>query len=699
VATPVLADKPADQPEPAKPHEQFSDLNKDKIFDNLAQRMASADVHEPFEVIVQFTKPLDQIDFAPLKKQIGSFSARYKYPSINAISTTCTKGQIIAASKHGLIKQIEFNGEVHACLDSAKEWTGVNKARVDFPGIDGNADGSPNYSAGDIVIAVVDTGIDANHVDLAGNKVIAWKDFVDTQSTMPYDDSGHGTHVASIAAGTGEASGGTYVGVAPGAALVGVKVLDWKGDGTFEDVLAGIEWVIANKDTYGIEIMNLSLGASGSSDGSSDIELALNQAVDAGIVVVVAAGNEGPDTYTIGIPGAAEDVITVGACADVGEGGGFQADFSNRGPTADGRIKPDISAPGWDIMAAEYDSTNGYWEMSGTSMATPFTTGVAALMLDANAGMSPEDVKTTIMDETVDWGPPGPDVDYGAGMLDAYQAVKTAGAFTTGAAPVMPSHDYQAGILPRKNSSDWWDIEVTDSTYPIAITMIMPEWTSHNRPDFDMWLYAPDGTLVGSSTGWYRQETISYQPPSIGGTSTYRLEVNSYSGSGPYFFDVSYGGAAATIADMFVELQGSSRPDPEGWAIPVTVIIDDTEYHCDTTKADDEDKAICQIDGLTPGTYTITIAGNTTLQNVRYNVEITSGENTIDMGTLLEGDANQDDIINISDFGILAVAFMSTPSDPNWDERADFDRNGIVNISDFGLLAVNFMKTSPVEVP
>jgi len=150
--------------------------------------------------------------------------------------------------------------------------------------------------------------------------------------------------------------------------------------------------------------------------------------------------------------------------------------------------------------------------------------------------------------------------------------------------------------------------------------------------------------------------------------------------------------------NISVQLQGSSRPDPAGWAIPVTVTIDDTEYHCDTAKADDEDKAICQIDELTPGTYTITIISDTTLQNIRENVVISAGDNAVDMGTLLEGDANQDGIINISDFGILAVAFMKSYGEDGYDPQADFDRNGIVNISDFGLLAVNFMQTSPIQV-
>jgi len=154
--------------------------------------------------------------------------------------------------------------------------------------------------------------------------------------------------------------------------------------------------------------------------------------------------------------------------------------------------------------------------------------------------------------------------------------------------------------------------------------------------------------------------------------------------------------AAATIVDIFVELQGSSRPE-SGWEIPVTVTIGSTSYGPITTSKSG-DTAVCQITDVTPGTHDITITSEHTLTNIKRGVTITAGTNTEDMGTLLEGDCNGDGTINISDFGILAVAFMKSEGQEGFDARADFDRNGIVNISDFGLLAVNFMNVSPVEV-
>ena len=169
------------------------------------------------------------------------------------------------------------------------------------------------------------------------------------------------------------------------------------------------------------------------------------------------------------------------------------------------------------------------------------------------------------------------------------------------------------------------------------------------------------------------------------------------------------------MVDISVVLQGGSRP-PEGWEVPITIkffspgadVMIDTptyEFHLTTTKSDGT--ATCQCVGVMPGTYDITAQasncpecteGNCTLTNVRRSVVISAPSTAVDMGTLLAGDANCDGIINISDFGILAVAYMCTEGEPCYDCRADFDCNGIINISDFGLLAVNYMQMSPIDI-
>jgi hypothetical protein len=157
--------------------------------------------------------------------------------------------------------------------------------------------------------------------------------------------------------------------------------------------------------------------------------------------------------------------------------------------------------------------------------------------------------------------------------------------------------------------------------------------------------------------------------------------------------------------DIVVVLQGGSRPDA-GWVVPVTVkffspgadVLNDTplaQFNLTTTKSGST--AICQC-SLIPGTYDVTVVSEHTLINVRRNVTISLPSTSVNMGTLLEGNANNDTIVNISDFGILAVSFGKMVGQPGYDARADFDRNGIINISDFGLLAVNFTKMSPIEV-
>lgn len=539
------------------------DKDKNKIFDELEEIIKDQPEEAFSDTIVLFEENVSDSLFERVKGRIGDFSIKYQYPSISGIAATLTKGQIIALSKTPFVKQIEDDAEVIPFLDKATYWFGVQKARTDF-GVDGNMDGSSTYSKNDIVIAVIDTGIDPNHIDLDGGKIIGWKDIAKGQPN-PYDElgacGGHGTHVASIAAGEGQGNS-LYKGVAPGAALVGVKVLKIVGNkctGSDSDVIAGVQWVIDNKTTYGIEIFNMSIGIAGSSNGTDAVSLIVNSAVDAGLVGVVAAGNEGPAKYTIGSPAAATKAITVGAMADVEPGaataalpakGFYQAYFSSRGPTADNRTKPDISAPGVKITAAKAGTTNGYIQYNGTSMSSPFVAGLTGLMLQANSALTPTQIKIKIATTAIDWNGSAADIDYGAGRLDGYEAVKSSGGYS-GSNIATPEHQYFTGSLAGTGDTDWYDINVNDISYPIAITFITPNWTGiysgpnlvGANPDFDIFLYASDGTTkLASSEGILRQETIGYQPTTTG---IYKLKVYSYNGSGNYFFDQSAGTAVA----------------------------------------------------------------------------------------------------------------------------------------------------------
>lgn len=509
-----------------------------KLFVNLKEKLDKSTDNDVIPVTVVFSKKLSDVEFASIDKLLGNPKLKHKFENIPGIALSLTKEQITELEKSELIQQIEYDTPVHATLNTASDSFGVTGARSDFS-VDGDRDNAPiAYTTSDVVVAVIDTGIDTSHTDLDGGKVIAWKDWVNNRTT-PYDDNGHGTHVSGIISGTGEGNQ-NYRGVAPGASLIGLKVLDSEGSGSISDVTAAIDWAVTNKSTYNIKIISLSLGTDESSDGTDSTSIAINNAFNAGILPVVAAGNAGPGKATIGSPGAAANALTVGAFADLGEKGFFLADFSSRGLTADGRLKPEIVAPGYQITSALANSTNGYVTYSGTSMATPFTAGTAALILDANPNLTPTQVKNLITGTAQDWGPAGQDLDYGFGRLDSYAAVKAAGNFT-GTGPSVPNHLYKADSIARSGRYDEYTISIPNTSYPIAITLIHPNWSASQ--DFDVYLYDPNGTEVAYSETSTRQETISYTPAISG---TYKIKVLSYRGSGSYFFDISSGASSIT---------------------------------------------------------------------------------------------------------------------------------------------------------
>lgn len=511
-----------------------ADTNNDKIFEDLAKEMEeTADVQQ-FDVIVLFN---EQFNTQGLKNAIGDFETKYEYKNIDAVAAKLNKGQIKALSKMKQVKHIQLDAKVQAFMSTASSWFGVTKARTDF-GVTGDRSGSnTSYNTTDIVVAVIDTGIDATHVDLDDGKVIAFKDFVNNRTTA-YDDHGHGTHCASIISGTGEGNS-AYKGVAYGTALIGLKVLDSTGNGSMSNIDAAIDWCITNKATYNIKVMSMSLGASGSYDGTDSTCVLVNKAFDNGIVPIIAAGNDGPNTYTVGTPGAAAKAITVGAMGDPGEKGFFLAYFSSRGYTADGRIKPDITAPGYNIMAAKANSTNQYISMSGTSMATPFVAGTVALMLDANPALTPTDIKNKLTTTVQDWGHIGADINYGSGRMQAYEAIKSAGNFS-GTGPIIPAHFAKVEDLAGTGKADIYTLSVNSTAYPIAITMIMDS----SYTDFDVYLYNPSGSRVAYGEGTTRQETVVYTPTVTG---TYTIKVSSYSGTGAYVIDVSAGASAMPL--------------------------------------------------------------------------------------------------------------------------------------------------------
>ncbi|MDG4821811.1 S8 family serine peptidase [Asanoa sp. WMMD1127] len=274
------------------------------------------------------------------------------------------------------------------------------------------------YDGAGVTVAVLDTGVDADHPDLSG-RIDRTASFVPGQSID--DVNGHGTHVASTIAGSGAASGGELKGVAPGADLIVGKVLGDEGSGQDSWIIAGMQWAAES----GADVVNMSLGDTFPTDGSDP----MSQTVDAlsaeyGTLFVVAAGNAGPET--ISTPGAAASALTV-AATDKQDN---LADFSSTGPLAySGGLKPDISAPGVDITAARsQDMTDGgeglYRSISGTSMATPHVAGAAAIVAQQHPDWAGTQIKQHLMSTAKGLADDYSPYQVGTGRLDVAGAVR-----------------------------------------------------------------------------------------------------------------------------------------------------------------------------------------------------------------------------------------------------------------------------------
>ncbi len=254
------------------------------------------------------------------------------------------------------------------------------------------------YTGKNIGVCLLDTGI-SDHPDFKG-RIQMFVDFISNKKT-PYDDNGHGTHVAGILCGDGSASGGKYKGVAPGCRIIAVKVLDRMGNGNKEDVLRAFQWILKNYQKYRIRIVNISVGTIYRTWCDHHL---LSQGVeelwDQGLVVVAAAGNQGPKPGSITAPGSSKKVITVGS-SDMLIG---SAGVSGRGPTFECVCKPDLVAPGNRITSCL--PGGGYGIKSGTSMSTPFISGAIARMMEKDPLLTNVEIKMMLRDSTDDMGLP-----------------------------------------------------------------------------------------------------------------------------------------------------------------------------------------------------------------------------------------------------------------------------------------------------
>lgn len=266
-----------------------------------------------------------------------------------------------------------------------------------------------------ITAAVLDTGI-TPHIDF-DNRILLFLDLI-AGRTYPYDDNGHGSHVAGLLAGSGKASNGKFKGVAPECGLVVLKILDHQGNGRKQDVLKAISWVRKMRIKYNIRILNISIGTTEQEKTLHDLLIeAVEEAWDDGLVVITAAGNSGPGAGTVTAPGSSRKVITVGSSDLIGAYGGI----SGCGPTKDCVCKPDLVTPGKNIVScAPGLSRREYARKSGTSMSTPQISGAVALALQKAPYLTNVQIKMLLRDSVRDLGLPRNQQGWGEFDLDKF---------------------------------------------------------------------------------------------------------------------------------------------------------------------------------------------------------------------------------------------------------------------------------------
>ena len=399
-----------------------SDSDHDGVHDLLEQRALEApSASTPLDIVVDYSRAVRPADVAALEA-LG-LHVQYVSRYVDAVLGSAPSGLLGHLSGLPGVVMVEAQGEGVPVLASAGPSVGLDKVHQEL-GCTGRG----------VTIAVLDTGMRGTHVsldDLDDNpltddpKITVFYDAFANTTATPYDSGTHGTWTASIAAGTG---GGTpNVGGAPGAHLVGVRA---GSESSFPEstALRAMEWTIDHRKEYNISVMSISwgivLGGPADHNGNSAISRAADRAVEAGMSVVVAAGNTALSA-TVTAPGDARLVVTVGSVND----NHHLSSFSSEGPTSDGRTKPDVCAPGESVTGATSTSDNGWYTGDGTSASAPLVGGLIACMLEANPDLTPAQVKQ-VLHETSEHNTAlstkylmTPNNGYGWGVVDAIGAV------------------------------------------------------------------------------------------------------------------------------------------------------------------------------------------------------------------------------------------------------------------------------------
>ncbi len=418
----------------------------DKVNPSVRVALEAAGPGEAVPVLVVAPGRLGKV-----ASRLPSGTEAAKLPLVGAVAAWLTQDQIEALADESWVSAIVADNPVYGIGSAAS--MDVTNLTIGLGELASPQDGGPDGDG--VTVAILDSGIGVN-ADLGASRIVGWADLVKGKK-HPYDDAGHGTFVAGLIAGDGAASlpredGGLattqFRGVAPAADVVAVKVLDRFGQGRASTVIAGIEWAIAHKDEYGIRVLNVSIGGNPTGPVADDpMAQAVEEAWDAGLVVVCAAGNEGE--FGLGgvlSPGNDPAVITVGATdtrqtADPGDDA--VCAYSSTGPTLyDEVAKPDLVAPGNRLIslrerASYIDRTypenvipvadyapaaparvkSNYIKLSGTSTAAPVVAGAAALMIAEDPSLTPDDVKVRLM-RSADAVAGATSHQQGAGTLD-----------------------------------------------------------------------------------------------------------------------------------------------------------------------------------------------------------------------------------------------------------------------------------------